>query len=38
MANITARKNEAGEIISYRIRVARGYDSSGKKLKPYEMT
>ncbi|MDE5754212.1 MAG: site-specific integrase [Oscillospiraceae bacterium] len=38
MANITTRKNKAGEIISYRIRVARGYDSSGKKLKPYEMT
>ncbi len=38
MANITTRKNKAGEIVSYRIRVARGYDSSGKKLKPYEMT
>ena len=38
MANITARKNKSGEVISYRIRVARGYDSSGKKLKPYEMT
>lgn len=38
MANITPRKNKNGEIISYRIRVSRGYDSSGKKLKPYEMT
>lgn len=38
MPNITPRKNKAGDIISYRIRVSRGYDSSGKKLKPYEMT
>lgn len=38
MANITPRKNKHGEIISYRIRVARGYDSNGKKIKPYEMT
>ncbi len=38
MASITARKNKNGEVISYRIRVARGYDSSGNKLKPYEMT
>lgn len=38
MPNITPRKNKAGEIISYRIRVARGYDSEGNKLKPYEMT
>ena len=38
MANITPRKNKKGEIISYRIRVARGYDSEGKQLNPYEMT
>lgn len=38
MPNITPRKNKAGEVISYRIRVARGYDSEGNKLKPYEMT
>lgn len=38
MANITPRKNKNGEIISYRIRVARGYDSKGNKLKPYETT
>lgn len=38
MANITPRKNKNGEIISYRIRVARGYDSNGKKIKPYEIT
>lgn len=38
MPNITKRKNKAGETISYRIRVARGYDSEGNKLKPYEKT
>lgn len=38
MANITPRKNKAGEIISYRIRVFKGYDGAGKQLKPYEMT
>ena len=37
MANITPRKNKNGEIISYRIRVARGYDSEGKQLTPYSM-
>ena len=38
MANISPRKNKHGEIISYRIRVARGYDSNEKKIKPHEMT
>ncbi len=38
MSSITKRKNKAGETISYRIRVARGYDSEGNKLKPYEKT
>ena len=38
MPSITPRKNKAGEVISYRIRVSRGYDSEGKKLKPREMT
>lgn len=38
MPNITKRRNKAGEIISYRIRVSRGYDSEGNKLKPYEKT
>lgn len=38
MANITKRTNKAGEVISYRIRVSRGYDIQGNKLKPYEMT
>ena len=38
MANITPRKNKSGEIVSYRIRVSRGYDTAGQKLKPYEMT
>lgn len=38
MASITPRKNKSGKIVSYRIRVCRGYDNKGKKLKPYEMT
>ncbi len=37
MAYIEPRKNINGEIISYRIRVNKGYDKNGKKLKPYEM-
>ena len=38
MANITERKNKDGVVISYRIRVSRGYAPDGKKRKPYEMT
>lgn len=38
MANITPRHDKAGNVISYRIRVSRGYDLEGNKLKPYEMT
>ena len=38
MANISERKDKDGNIISYRIRVSRGYDGQGNKLKPYEMT
>lgn len=38
MANITPRRNKDGEIISYRVRVHRGIDSKGKKLKPYTAT
>lgn len=38
MAAITPRKNKSGEIISYTIRVYRGYDSTGNRLKPYTMT
>ncbi len=38
MANITARKDENGNVISYRIRVHKGRDQYGKQLKPYEMT
>ncbi len=38
MANVTVRRNKSGEIISYRIRVSRGYDTAGKQLRPYEMT
>ncbi|MGN0678586.1 MAG: tyrosine-type recombinase/integrase [Oscillospiraceae bacterium] len=35
MAAITPRKNKNGEITSYTIRVYRGYDSSGNRLKPF---
>ncbi|MDR1003189.1 MAG: site-specific integrase [Oscillospiraceae bacterium] len=39
MASYRPRKNKAGEIISYEIRVSRGYDPISKKaLKPYTMT
>lgn len=38
MANITPRKDKAGNIISYQIRVFRGRDASGKRLKDYMMT
>lgn len=37
MANISPRKNAAGEITSYTIRVYHGYDKLGKRLKPYTM-
>lgn len=36
MANISERRNKNGEITSYRIRVNKGYNTNGKKLKPYE--
>jgi len=38
MANITPRKNKNGEITSYTIRVYHGYNSEGKRLKPYTMS
>lgn len=38
MANITPRKGKDGNIISYQIRVFRGRDASGKRLKDYMMT
>lgn len=38
MANITPRKNKNGEVTSYTIRVYHGYDSKGKRLKPYTMS
>ena len=38
MAYIDPRTNKKGEIISYRIRVSRGYDAEGNRLKPYFMT
>lgn len=38
MPTITPRKNKNGEIISYSIRVYKGYDINGNRLKPYTMT
>lgn len=39
MANIQARKNKNGDVISYSIRVHKGRDPiTGKQLKPYTMT
>jgi integrase len=38
MAYIQPRRNKDGDIISYSIRVQRGYDADGKQLKPYSMT
>lgn len=38
MPSIIPRRNKTGDIVSYRIRVARGYGVNGKQLKPYEMT
>ena len=38
MANIEARRNKDGKIISYRIKVYKGRDSNGKRLKPYTKT
>ena len=38
MANIEPRKDKNGKIVSYRIRVYKGCDSFGKKLKPDSMT
>lgn len=38
MANITPRKDKHGNIISYQIRVFRGRNAAGKRLKDYMMT
>ena len=38
MPNIEARKNKNGKIISYRIKIYKGRDSNGKRLKPYTKT
>ena len=38
MATVNARKDKNGNVISYQIRVFRGRDSSGKRLKDYLMT
>ena len=35
MANITPRRDKNGNITSYTIRVYHGYDSNGKRLKPF---
>ena len=38
MANITPRKNKDGEVISYQIRVFRGRNADGTRLKDFMMT
>ncbi|MBQ2724274.1 MAG: site-specific integrase [Clostridia bacterium] len=38
MANIQERRDKAGKLISYSIRVHRGRDAEGKQLKPYTAT
>ena len=38
MASIVPRKDKSGNVVSYRIRVFRGYDEKGVKLKPFEKT
>ncbi len=38
MANISERRDKDGNIISFQIRVFRGRDASGKRLKDYQMT
>lgn len=38
MANIQERRNKAGKLISYSIRVHRGRGADGKQLKPYTAT
>lgn len=38
MASITKKRNKSGVIIAYQIRVYRGSDGNGKRLKPYLLT
>lgn len=38
MANISERRDKDGTVISFQIRVIRGCDTSGKRLKDYPMT
>ena len=38
MAYIQSRKNKDGKIISWSVRVQRGYDKDGRQLKPYTAT
>ena len=38
MANIQARRDKSGKLISYSVRVHRGIGADGKPLKPYTAT
>lgn len=38
MANIQERRDKSGKLISYSIRVHRGYDANGRQLKPFTDT
>ena len=38
MANIQARRDKSGKLISYSIRVHRGRDADGRQLKPWTAT
>lgn len=38
MASITKKYNPKGELIAYQIRVYRGNDGRGQRLKPYLLT
>lgn len=38
MANVTERRDKNGALVSFRIRVSRGTDAHGRRLKPFEAT
>lgn len=38
MANVQARRDKSGKLISYSIRVHRGRDADGRQLKPWTAT
>ncbi|MCD8047218.1 MAG: hypothetical protein LUD80_01295 [Clostridiales bacterium] len=38
MANLQARRDKSGKLISYSIRVHRGRDATGRQLKPWTAT